>query len=159
MIELSTEDDAVYMWVAPKRKKDQRSILCDLSLSLLACTYFHCAKTVDRDITQHSPVHTSHWKRMPCSILLGCVHVCLYNTIQYNTIQYNTIQYNTIQYNTIQYNTIQYNTIQYNTIQYNTIQYNTIQYSFISAQHICSVHVMSVIVVDIYINAGLGDSY
>ena len=60
---------------------------------------------------------------------------------------------------TIQYNTIQYNTIQYNTIQYNTIQYNTIQYSFISAQHICSVHVMSNIVVDIYINAGLGDSY
>ena len=45
------------------------------------------------------------------------------------------------------------------TIQYNTIQYNTIQYSFISAQHICSVHVMSNIVVDIYINAGLGDSY
>ena len=41
---------------------------------------------------------------------------------------------------------------------YNTIQYNTI-YSFISAQHICSVHVMSNIVVDIYINAGLGDSY
>ena len=38
-------------------------------------------------------------------------------------------------------------------------QNNTIQYSFISAQHICSVHVMSVIVVDIYINAGLGDSY
>ena len=38
-------------------------------------------------------------------------------------------------------------------------EYNTIQYSFISAQHICSVHVMSVIVVDIYINAGLGDSY
>ena len=36
---------------------------------------------------------------------------------------------------------------------------STIQYSFISAQHICSVHVMSVIVVDIYINAGLGDSY
>ena len=41
-----------------------------------------------------------------------------------------------------------------------TIQYNnTIQYSFISAQHLCSVHVMSNIVVDIYINAGLGDSY
>ena len=39
-------------------------------------------------------------------------------------------------------------------------QFNyTIQYSFISAQHICSVHVMSNIVVDIYINAGLGDSY
>ena len=37
--------------------------------------------------------------------------------------------------------------------------HNTIQYSFILAQHICSVHVMSVIVVDIYINAGLGDSY
>ena len=36
---------------------------------------------------------------------------------------------------------------------------DTIQYSFISAQHICSVHVMSNIVVDIYINAGLGDSY
>ena len=43
--------------------------------------------------------------------------------------------------------------------EYNTIQYNTIQYSFISAQHICSVHVMSNIVVEIYINAGLGDSY
>ena len=39
------------------------------------------------------------------------------------------------------------------------MQYNTIQYSFISAQHICSVHVMSNMVVDIYINAGLGDSY
>ena len=44
-------------------------------------------------------------------------------------------------------------------ISHYVIQNNTIQYSFISAQHICSVHVMSVIVVDIYINAGLGDSY
>ena len=37
--------------------------------------------------------------------------------------------------------------------------HHTIQYSFISAQHICSVRVMSNIVVDVYINAGLGDSY
>ena len=40
-------------------------------------------------------------------------------------------------------------------------EYNTIQYSFISAQHICNVHVMSNIpsCIDIFINAGLGDSY